>query len=269
MVFGFPPFNSRMYADPEEGNKKIYSKIRKGFCPQVKAGYGAWFPKDIQVTHEFKDLLARLLRKNIAKRMTAEEALAHPWISRNSHLKNDPLPTIRALRIFRRSCALKTDILRILRDCNFLNRNQEESVRETFRLIDTDGDGIITADELQNVIKQIDPEISRDEIREIILAVDLNGKKGITVDEFLSARINRKVVQKEERLRKLFKCLDLDGNGTLRLYEISAALESVSGNKLTGEEVKDLFSEVKTSKKGEIDYEEFLVMFGKKTHSQE
>jgi len=202
-----------------------------------------------------------MLRTNIASRMTAEEALAHPWITKTSSLKNEPLPAIRSLRIFQRTCALKNDILRVLQDCKFLNKDQEAAVEETFALIDKDGDGIITAEELFEVMRQVDPKISKDEVKEIIVAVDVNGDNVLSLDEFLSARINRKVVQKEERLRKLFKCLDLDDSGALSVGEVCAALESVRGEKLTEEEAKRLIEEVDTNKDGEIDYEEFIAMF--------
>jgi len=193
--------------------------------------------------------------------MTAEEALAHPWVKQSSSLRTEPLPAIRSLRIFKRTCALKNDILRVLDHCKFLNKDQEAAVKQTFQFIDADGDGIITAKELYEVMKQVDPNITYEEVREIIVAVDVNGDEVLSLDEFLSARINRKVVQKEERLRKLFKCLDLNDNGFLSVDEISAALESVRGEKVARKEVEDRMKEVDTNHDGVIDYEEFLSMF--------
>lgn len=263
LVFGFPPF----FDTNTDGSNKvlaykyIYKKITKGFHAKVQPGYGAWFPEDIKVSNDYKDLIARLLRTNVASRMTAEEALAHPWITKTSTLKTEPLPAIRSLRIFRRTCALKDDILRVLQDCKFLNRDQEAAVKKTFGLIDKDGDGIITAQELFEVMQQVDPNISLAEVKEIIVAVDVNGDNVLSLDEFLSARINRKVIQKEERLRKLFKCLDLDDSGALSAGEICAALESVRGEKLKKEEAVKLIEEVDTNKDGVIDYEEFMAMF--------
>jgi len=193
--------------------------------------------------------------------MTAEEALAHPWITKTSSLKTEPLPAIRSLRIFKRTCALKNDILLLLQDCKFLNPDQEEAVKKTFKFIDKDGDGIITVEELFDVMKKVDPNITKDEVKEIILAVDVNGDNVLSMDEFLSARINRKVVQKEERLRKLFKCLDMDGSGALSVEELCAALESIRGKKLEKEDAEKLIKEVDTNNDGVIDYEEFLAMF--------
>lgn len=261
MVYGFPPFFLRKTTQSTDP-LQIYEKITKGFEPKVKPGYGPWFPKAVPVSHDFKDLLARLLRISVAARMTAEEALAHPWITQNSILQTQPLRVIKSLRVFKRSCALKNDILRVLRDCNYLNCNQEWAVRDTFRLIDKDGDGIINAGELLKVIRDIDPEISHGEVKEIIAAANFDGRDNVLkIDDFLSARINRKVVQKEERLRKLFQCLDIDGNGKLSCADICAVMESVPGRRLTEEEAMKQISEIDTSKNGEIDYEDFLAMF--------
>jgi len=43
LVFGFPPFfeSSISGKDKSETYKKIYKKIKMGFNPTVKAGYGA------------------------------------------------------------------------------------------------------------------------------------------------------------------------------------------------------------------------------------
>jgi len=210
-------------------------------------------------------LVTRLLRHDIASRLTAEEALAHPWITKGTSLKTEALPAIRSLRKFRRTCALKNDILKVLLDCKFLNRDQEAAVKQTFEVIDKDGDGVITSEELYEVLKQVDKDISRQEVKEVIIAVDVNGDDVLTLDEFLSARINRKVMQKEERLRKLFKCLDLDDSGLLSVDEVCAALESARGKKVMKMEVEKLIKEADVNHDGEIDYEEFLAMFNKST----
>jgi len=138
-------------------------------------------------------------------------------------------------------------------------------VKQTFEIIDKDGDGVITSEELYEVLKQVDQNISREEVKEVIMAVDVNGDDVLTLDEFLSARINRKVMQKEERLRKLFKCLDLDDSGLLNVAEVCAALESARGKKVLEMEVEKLIKEADVNNDGEIDYEEFLAMFNKST----
>jgi len=109
---------------------------------------------------------------------------------------------------------------------------------------------------------EVDPQISKDEVREIIYAVDLDEEHSVlTIDDFLSARINRKIIQKEERLRKVFRAIDIDRNGKLSSSDICAVLESVSGKRRLLKEAKKYISEVKGNVDGEIDYENFLQMF--------
>lgn len=40
---------------------------------------GPWFPADRPISRSAMDLIARLLETDIANRLTAKEALAHPW----------------------------------------------------------------------------------------------------------------------------------------------------------------------------------------------
>lgn len=78
MLYGFPPFfNNNASANSD---KEIFMKIKKGFQPKIKPNFGAWFPASIRISKSARDLISRLLRTNVADRMTAEEALEHQWI---------------------------------------------------------------------------------------------------------------------------------------------------------------------------------------------
>jgi len=73
MLFGFPPF----YADRQIA---IYRLIQKGFDAKVKRGCGPWFPKEMAISDDAKDLMAKLMESDTSKRLTAKEALQHPYI---------------------------------------------------------------------------------------------------------------------------------------------------------------------------------------------
>eukprot|EP01084_Bolivina_argentea_P026350 48996_1 len=84
LIFGFPPF----YVNPKKYNgvketKEIYKLILKGFDPVVKKGYGAFFPRALQrkLSKTGMDFISSLLEKDISKRLTAQEALQHPWLT--------------------------------------------------------------------------------------------------------------------------------------------------------------------------------------------
>jgi serine/threonine protein kinase len=79
MVFGFNPFDPA--ADPSAaGRQKILARILKGFSPVTKRGFGSFFPESMaDVSEEVRDLITNLLRSNPADRLSAAEALDHPW----------------------------------------------------------------------------------------------------------------------------------------------------------------------------------------------
>jgi len=267
VIFGYPPF----YDYTHHKNKKfaynnIYRIIRKGFCPKVKDHYGPWFPKAHPVSRSCKDLIARLLRTSVADRMNCKEVMDHPWITGSSLggvLK--PLmdgEVLKAIKFFQRNCQLQSDILLVLKSCKYLSSNQEQSVRRTFEMMGKESNGRVTEEELYEALIKVDPNLTRDECHTIMISVDANSNGVIEYDELLSSRINRKLVSKEERLRKVFKCLDLNGDRMLGSDEIFAALRSVNKN-ISLLECTKLINAADTNKDGKIDYEEWLAMFGR------
>ena len=52
--------------------------------------------------------------------------------------------------------------------------------------MDTDGDGCISYEDLETVLKRIGGNIGKDELEEMIKVADKNGKGSVNIDEFLS-----------------------------------------------------------------------------------
>merc|ERR1712167_220393 len=69
MNFHFNPFYTQKVPMTQ-----ILKTVRRGFTPQVKAGWGARIPTEPLI----KDLIAKMLRMNVGERLTAEEVLDHP-----------------------------------------------------------------------------------------------------------------------------------------------------------------------------------------------
>merc|ERR1719419_209742 len=190
----------------------------------------------------------------------------HPWITGEAvgGKLTSPIDCdiIKSMKHFNRNCQLQSEILLVLKNCEYLSLNQEDSVRKAFEEMDVEADGRITEDELYEALHKVDPSLSKDDIRSIMLSVDANGNGVIEFDELLSSRINRKLTSKEERLRKVFRCLDTDGSRTLTPDEVLAALSSVHKD-IDEAKCKELMKAADTNHDGMIDYEEWLAMFGK------
>jgi calcium-dependent protein kinase len=271
MIFGFPPFfdENEKSNTREKSDQIIYRKIKQGFTAKVMPSYGPWFPSDHSVSASCRDLISRLLRTSLADRITAEEALEHPWL-KGASCNNDKLtrveignPTIlKSIKGFKQKCGLQAEILKLLRECNYLNASQVDSVKSFFEAADVNKDGKISFDELYQALKEIDPEITTKDAHSIIDSMDANHDGYMDYEELLSSRINRKLQSKEARLRKVFKALDLDDSGKISADELKAALESVSDAvKVPRSKCLELIQEVDVNHDGEIDFEEFISVF--------
>merc|ERR1719461_2220836 len=190
--------------------------------------------------------------------------MSHPWLlgkELGGRLKAPVDADVnRAMKFFHRNCQLQSEILLVLKNCKYLSSHQEAAVKKTFQTIDLNGDGLISEDELFQALHAIDSSLTRQDAKSIMLTVDANSNGVLEYDELLSSRINRKLISKEERMRKVFKCLDVDGSGTLTAVEIQGALISIHPKIETGE-CNDLLKEADKNGDGVIDYEEWINIF--------
>jgi len=261
MLFGYPPF----YADQEKfGNttdEKILSLVRKGFEPITKAGYGAHFPSAIPASDSAKDLIKKLLTLDTVKRLSAAEALEHPWLTGSTASDKPILPkVIENLRSFDSNLKLKNAVLSMMSDS--LSEAELDVLTDTFKKIDENGDGVITGAEMKKALEQKDIKISKEELDKLIKMADINGDGVLSYDELKLTCVQRKLVAKEERIWAAFCKLDLDGDGKISIKEIEKVLGA-------GVLAKELVDEVDKNGDGEVDYDEFIAMWHKKNQPEE
>eukprot|EP01083_Nonionella_stella_P098329 276473_1 len=162
MIYGYPPF----YVDPqqygENERKAIYEKIMSGFQAKVRDtsvyGYGPWFPDHIKTTNEVKDLISKLLQRQVRKRYTAKEALTHPWIVNRANNDDTDLNKHIVSRLvgFNNVCQFKLVITKIFRNQFYKMRPEHfHQLEQLFIQFDTNNDGILSFSEFEQAIKSI------------------------------------------------------------------------------------------------------------------
>lgn len=244
LLCGFPPF----FGDDDN---LIRAKIKHGFTPEVKEGYGPWFPAHITLSAQAKDFISKLLEYDPAVRLSSTEALEHAWI--NGSASKDPIvgSVLRSLGSFQKDCAFKAAILDVMAD-SFSDAELKEFT-ESFRQYDVDGDGFITIDELKS---QSDSK-QNTALQTILTTIDVDGDGRISYDELVRACIQKKLLAKEERIYNVFSQLDQNGDGVLTEQEIQDAL--MDDPDLEG--ARKMLSEIDKDGDGKVDYNEFLNMF--------
>jgi len=216
------------------------------------------------ISHSAMDLITKLLQTDSAKRLTAEEALNHPWMKGETatHTPMDPM-VMAGLKSFDAQWKMKQAVLRLMVDT--LSPDEVESLKKTFASMDEDHDGNITFAELQKAMKQAigsgDSQLAKNsqEIEQILKKADLDGNGSLSYEELMLSYVHRKLTAKEERLWNAFCKLDLDGDGRVTVEEMEKVLtaHNVQGGK---SDTKKMISEVDKNGDGTIDYEEFLAM---------
>lgn len=83
LLSGKPPFDGN-------DDKEIVNSVRIGT-------YSLSGPEWKNISSEAKDLIKRMLEYEVGKRISAEQALNHPWIKKKVAEPSDPKATISAL----------------------------------------------------------------------------------------------------------------------------------------------------------------------------
>jgi len=261
MLFGYPPF----YADPEQHGSKtddaIFELIKKGFKAKTMTGFGPHFPDSIPVSDSAKDLMSKVLTRDVAKRYTAREVLDHPWM-RGDTASKAPLDAavLRNLKGFNANSKLKQAVLVMM--VGSLTDSEIKEMRKTFEAIDENKDGLITMAELRKAMTRVGDKSDVEEVERIMKMADINGDGVLSYQELLLTAVDRKLKAKEERLWDTFRRLDLDGDGKISPEEIQKVLGK--DNALAAE----LIREADTNGDGFISIDEFVKLWGSKADEE-
>lgn len=210
------------------------------------------------VSSEAKDLISKLLSP-ASSRISAAEALKHPWFSLSYNKSNPEVHVIESalgnLRNFQSMNKLR-DAVHTFVTTQLIESKDVAELREVFRKIDKNGDGILTRQELlEEYSKHKGPEEAQAEVDKIMSEVDTDNNGTIDYTEFLKASMNSKTLLSSEHLRIAFNMFDKDHNGTISASEMRKVLEG--GIDSADSVWREIIREVDQNGDGEIDFQEF------------
>lgn len=255
LLHGYPPFHVDYNAYGAYADQKIFELIRQGFQAVIRRGYGSHFPEAIPISKHARDLITKLLVQNFAQRLSAEEALDHPWLT-GAGVEESPVSQVvlKGLKKFQYGNKFKLKILESM--VNSLAPDDVEALKQTFISMDLDRDGTITIHELKQSLEKYDKTIDWPQIQKIMQLADMDGDGRISYHELTLTSVERKLTAKEERLWNAFCHLDLNHDGRITLDELQQTLHT---NNL--EELKEMIRSADQDGDGKIKYEEFLTLW--------
>lgn len=249
LLSGFPPF----WAETEKG---IFEEILKGHLDLETSPWPS-------MSSASKDLIRKMLTVDPNNRISAAEALEHPWLKEDGEASDKPIDSAVLIRMkqFRAMNKLKKVALKVIAE----NMSEEDikGLRQMFDNIDTDRSGSITYDELRTGLSKLGSKLNEAEIQQLMEAADVDNNGTIEYTEFITATMHRHRLDKEENLCKAFQYFDRDNSGFITRDELRQAMTQYGmGDDATIDEVLD---DVDTDKDGKINYEEFKEMMKKGT----
>lgn len=248
LLCGYPPFYGD--TDPE-----IFASVRAG-------RYDFDSPEWTNVSNEAKDLITRLLLLDPSKRLTADEALRHPWLSGFAPSTEITLNSniFSSLKRFTGNNKLKKAALAVIADQ--MTETEIVELKKQFMAIDADGNGVITVAELADALRGMGHGMIEEEVTELLKGIDIDGDGLVDYPEFLAATMKRNLSNKEEYLINAFNYFDTKKQGVIT----KADLVQFMGSEDQAQEVID---EVDVNGDGMISFEEFVNMMDRKGFGDE
>ena len=252
LLTGEPPFNGNT-------DEEILENVRNGYVDFSTSIFQ-------EISEEAKDLLSKLLEKNPSKRISAVEALEHPWITNlapNAKLNKGVCQKVFSnLKTFQADQKLQEAAIAFITN-QLVSKEETEELRKIFIELDANCDGVLSREEIEcGLVKYYGGDKAKQETDAIFEKVDADQNGFISYDEFIRASIDKNKILTEEKLRAAFKLFDKNGDGTIEAKEIKEVLGKDLNN--DNEEVwNNVVKEVDQNGDGEISYEEFKLMMEK------
>nr|GMC75850.1 calcium-dependent protein kinase 10-like [Ipomoea batatas] len=245
LLCGVPPF----WAETEQG---VALAILRGVLDFKREPWP-------QVSESAKSLVKQMLDPDPKKRLTAQQVLDHPWIQNAKKASNVPLGDIVRTRLKQFSVMnkFKKKALRVIAE--HLSVGEVEVIRDMFTLMDTDGNGQVTYDELKAGLRKVGSQLAEPEIKLLMDVADVDGNGHLDYGEFVAVIIHLQRMENDEHIRRAFMFFDKDGSGYIDIDELREALADEFGD-CDINVVNEIMREVDTDKDGQISFEEFVAM---------
>jgi calcium-dependent protein kinase len=201
---GYPPFNGA-------SNLDIYHAIKYSSPSFVGEEWR-------DVSKEAIDLIVSMLTKNPSKRLSAEQCLNHVWFQKMDELEKEalqknkvkfnPLKALKKMTDFVTENKFKQTVIQFI-STQFNLKEEEASLKNLFEQFDNERKGIISKEVFSEVLAKYFGENEAKFFAEKIFSnIDNDGNGEISYNEFISSIIDKKMLEKNNRIEKAFRMMD-------------------------------------------------------------
>ncbi len=218
------------------------------------------------------DLIRKLLTMDVNERITAEQALNHPWFKENKSQEyynkikdNDTMKElIENLKKYKRTSIIQETALAYLVH-HFPQVKDVINSCKLFNQMDKSGDGKITkAELLKGLSERYKSKTLEQDVEEIYKNLDMDNNGYIGYEEFVRAAVSKEYFVKDNVLRFAFRYFDKDDSGEITFDEIENLFtQSIPDKTKVHETLKNIIQEVDKNNDDKITFEEFSIVMKK------
>ncbi len=252
LLSGRPPFGG-------ENDKEIMERVALGKYDLQSSPFN-------KVSKSGIDLIQKLLIMDPKKRISAQDALLHPWFKENkskelfNQIKDESTlkKLINNLKAYRKDSIIQETALAYLVH-NFPQMKDVVNACKLFNQIDLNGDGKITGEELYlGLKKRLNSDTLIEDVKNIFSNLDMNNDGYIEYEEFVRASVSKEKFMGENVLKFAFRYFDKDDSGKITFKEIETVFKnSVTDKEHMEEALNKIIFEVDINRDGKISFEEF------------
>ena len=143
-----------------------------------------------------------------------------------------------------------------------LSEDELNEFREIFNLVDKDGGGSISKEELSELLDTLGIDATPEEVEQMIGEIDSDGTGDISFEEFvqvMSRKVNANYTS--EQVRQSFRVFEKDcPTGYVKAEALMKALCTYGSEHLTEDQARDLVGQLEIDNQGLIHYSEYIQM---------
>ncbi|KAJ0534343.1 putative protein kinase CAMK-CDPK family [Helianthus annuus] len=210
------------------GRRPFWDKTEDGIFKEVLRNKPDFRRKPWpSISTSAKDFVRKLLVKDPRARLTAAQALSHPWVREGGNASEIPLDisVLSNMRKFVRYSRLKQFALRAL--ASTLDEEELADLKDQFHAIDIDKSGAISLEEMRQALaKDLPWKIKESRVSEILEAIDSNTDGLVDFTEFVAATLHvhqleeHNSVKWQQLSQAAFEKFDVDRDGYITPEEL-------------------------------------------------
>ncbi|KAK7262953.1 hypothetical protein RJT34_30535 [Clitoria ternatea] len=243
------------------GRRPFWNKTEDGIFKEVLHSKPNFHRKPWPtISNAAKDFVKKLLVKDPRARLTAAQALSHPWVREGGEALEIPIDisVLSNMRQFVKYSRFKQFALRAL--ASTLNEEELADLKDQFHAIDVDKNGSISLEEMRQALaKDLPWKLKESRVQEILQAIDSNTDGLVDFTEFVAATLHVHQLEEhdsqkwQQRSQAAFEKFDIDKDGYITPEELRMHM-GFRGS------IDPLLEEVDINKDGKISLSEFRTL---------